>query len=47
MKEFECQPKIISYFIDYHNDNFSYNCELCDNMECVHYKEFNEVVNDN
>mgnify|MGYP003301655253 CR=1 FL=1 len=43
MSEFECEPKIVSYYIC----DLKYNCELCDNIECVHYKKFNEVENDN
>ena len=43
----DCKPKIIRYYLDYHDYNFDYNCEMCNNELCVHWKEFNEVENDN
>lgn len=38
----DCEPKIISYFIEAHNLNMQYNCEICDNDACDHYKEWHE-----
>ncbi len=39
----ECKPKIVSYFLECGNLNYSYNCELCDNDSCELWKEFNEI----
>ena len=42
--EKECNPKIVSYFVECGNFNYEYNCELCDNVDCEHWKEWH---NDN
>jgi len=39
-EEEKCKPKIIRYYEDYHNLNYDYNCEECDNVDCEHWQEW-------
>ena len=35
--EINCKPKIVNYFVECENVNYSYNCEYCDKCECDYW----------
>ena len=45
--EKECEPSIIDINTEWQgtespSKEFHYSCEVCDNMNCPHWKEYNE-----